>query len=286
MAGCAERSATDPSWQMDQFPSPMTEAVRVHERVAERSHAGQTIVLNGILPRPVEVFVPERWEGAERLYLIVHFHGAAFVAREAVTRIERPLALAVVNLGSGSSVYERAFRDSLAFDSLLEAVDEALKARTGDLYLSSWSAGYGAVRAVLKSDYDRIRGILLLDGLHTDYEPDRVTLHNGGSLNAVKLEDFLSFARAAAAGQKKMTITHSEIFPGTYASTTETADWIIQEIGLRREPVLRWGPMGMQLLSEVKEGNLAILGFAGNSAPDHIDHYHSLTTFLTVLLAD
>jgi vacuolar-type H+-ATPase subunit H len=54
------------------------------------------------------------------------------------------------------------------------------------------------------------------------------------------------------AGRKQMIVTHSEIFPGTFASTTETADWLLHALGLRRTPVLRWGPRGMQQLSEVR----------------------------------
>lgn len=87
------------------------------------------------------------------------------------------------------------------------------------------------------------------------------------------LEPFLNYARAAAAGRQRFVFTHSEIFPGTFSSTTETADCLIRELGLERTPVLRWGPRGMQQLSEVHSGALLILGFAGNSAPDHVDHF-------------
>jgi hypothetical protein len=40
----------------------------------------------------------------------------------------------------------------------------------------------------------------------------------------------------------------------------------------------------MQQISEVRKGNLAILGYAGNSAPDHIDHLHGMPEFLTMLV--
>jgi hypothetical protein len=36
-------------------------------------------------------------------------------------------------------------------------------------------------------------------------------------------------------------------------------------------------------LSEVLRGGLAILGFAGNTGPDHIDHLHGLPEFLNRL---
>ena len=50
-----------------------------------------------------------------------------------------------------------------------------------------------------------------------------------------------------------MLVTHSEIFPGTFASTTETADYMLRALGLRRAPVLKWGPRGMQQLGEAED---------------------------------
>ncbi len=91
---------------------------------------------------------------------------------------------------------------------------------------------------------------------------------------------FASFARAAVRGEKRFLVAHSEIFPGTFASTTETADWLLRTLGLRRTPVLRWGPRGMQQLSEVHPGRFELLGFAGNSAPDHVDHLHAMPELL------
>jgi hypothetical protein len=32
----------------------------------------------------------------------------------------------------------------------------------------------------------------------------------------------------------------------------------------------------MQILSDTRKGDLRIIGFAGNSAPDHVDHLHAL----------
>ena len=42
----------------------------------------------------------------------------------------------------------------------------------------------------------------------------------------------------------------------------------------------KWGPLGMQQLSHVRKGKFEVLGFAGNSTPDHMDHYHALETWL------
>jgi hypothetical protein len=63
-------------------------------------------------------------------------------------------------------------------------------------------------------------------------------------------------------------------------STTETADYLLQELKLKREPVLRWGPMGTQIIGEARQGGFHVLSFAGNSAPDHIDLLHALPELL------
>jgi hypothetical protein len=44
--------------------------------------------------------------------------------------------------------------------------------------------------------------------------------------------------------------------------------------------VLRWGPMQTQQLSEVSAGQFRVIGYAGNSAPDHVDQLHSLPEYL------
>ena len=82
------------------------------------------------------------------------------------------------------------------------------------------------------------------------------------------------------AGRKRAIVTHSEIFPGTFASTTETADYLAAQLGLRPRPVLKKGPMGLQQLSEIRDGHFRLIGYAGNSAPDHVDQLHSLPVFL------
>jgi len=155
-------------------------------------------------------------------------------------------------------------------------------ARVGRVTLVGFSAGHGAVRAILREPrhFARVSAVLLLDGMHTSYVPDGTVLAAGGALDTTNLLAFANFARAAMRGEKRFVVTHSEIFPGTFASTTETADWLLRALGLRRTPVLRWGPRGMQQLSETRAGRFELLGFAGNSAPDHIDHLHALPELL------
>ena len=58
----------------------------------------------------------------------------------------------------------------------------------------------------------------------------------------------LADCKEAVAGKKRFLFTHSSIFPGTYASTMECADYLIKELRLSIIPKLKQGPLGMQQL--------------------------------------
>ena len=55
---------------------------------------------------------------------------------------------------------------------------------------------------------------------------------------------------------------------------------LVKQLGVRSRAVLKWGPMGMQQLSEASRGKFLVEGFAGDSAPDHVDQLHSLPVWL------
>lgn len=269
----------------------MAEHIRQHERIPDKSVPGISFTIDSLLHKSIEIFIPEKAVSSQHPRLLIHFHGLGYVAEYAVSVQNAPYVLANVNLGSGSSAYEKPFVAENIFNELLTEISSRLKKEMqsfenfDSIYLSSFSAGYGAVRAILRGaeNMNRIDGVILLDGLHTDYVPAGTRLADGGALNTIKLENFLKFARMAASGEKQMIITHSEIFPGTYASTTETAEYLVRSLNLKREPVLNWGPMGMQQVSETIQNDLHILAFAGNTAPDHIDHFHALHYFLSLI---
>ena len=274
-----------------QNPSPMVEHSRAHERIAPRALPGTRRSFAGPLGTTVEVYVPASARRADSLALVVHFLGGSFIPQYAVSRLGGDRVVATVSLAPGSAVYERTFTDPAVYNSLLAAISRetsaALKqpATFRTITLSGFSAGHAAIRAILRDSahYARVDAVLLLDGMHTSYVPPGTVLDKGGALDTTNLVVWARLARDAMRGTKRFLVTHSEIFPGTFASTTETADWLIQSLGMRRTPVLEWGPRGMQQLSAVRSGRLAILGFAGNSAPDHIDQFQGMPEFLALL---
>jgi len=247
-----------------QNPSPMIDFTRAHERLVKQTIDGvQFTAANA------EVLITPKAAASVSADLLIHFHGAAWLPFQAAIATNRPLVVAVVNVGQGGGAYDQAFSNPAALGAILAQIRSRFEFKR--VYLSGFSAGYGAVRAILRTQPELIDGVLLLDGLHTSYV--------NGKVDAAAMQPFLDFAKSG----KRFVFSHSEIFPGTFASTTEAGDWLIHELGLKRTPVLRWGPRGMQQLSEVRSGNLLIMGFAGNSAPDHVDQFHSMPEFLELL---
>ena len=172
------------------------------------------------------------------------------------------------------------------FDKIENMLKKEYELNIGSTTITGFSAGYGAIRALLSNPetYEKIDGVILMDGLHTDYIPDKRLLSDGGMINSDKLDSFLKLAKDAIEGNKSFIFTHSSIFPGTYASTTECADYLINALDLKRRSDLKQGPFVMQQLGSTEVRGLKILAFAGNTAPDHVDHLHGLSFFYKLLM--
>jgi hypothetical protein len=264
--------------QQAQNPSPMVEHTRAHPRLPETRPPGRREALAlGAL------FVPERLAPkpgqARTVPLAVVFHAGAWLPE--VAGHEAGTAVIGVQLAASSAGYAAAVADAGRLPSLLEDAERKASARFRPITLVGWSAGCGALRELLKqpATLARVDRVVAIDGIHTDYVDGKPGPLES-RLETGKLEPWLAFAREAAGGRRRLLVLHSEIFPGTFASTTETADWLVRELGLRRHAVARWGPMGTVLLSDTRAGRLRIQGYAGNSAPDHVDLLHALPDLL------
>jgi hypothetical protein len=270
--------------QQSQNPSPMVEHTRAHLRLEKAEPEGTRINIRD----GVELFLSKSvTESDDVPRLLIHFHGGHWIPQIAAAAEAEATGFACLSVqaGSGSGAYARLFEADGTFRALVaEAEAEAEKAanrKFGPVTVSGWSAGCGAIREILRDEANDalLEYVILLDGIHTSYT-DGTPGPLESKIETAKLAPFVRFARRAIAGHARMLVTHTTIFPGTFASTTETADWLLREIEVPREAVLRWGPMKTQQLSEARAGLFVLQGFAGNSAPDHVDLLHSLPEFL------
>ncbi|HPB96008.1 MAG TPA: LysM peptidoglycan-binding domain-containing protein [Polyangiaceae bacterium] len=216
--------------------------------------------------------------------VMFHFHGHEAVRKEWVQVMDGAV-LVGIDLGIGSGPYESVFRSPNVFQNLVRSVEAAVAKKTGNpkakarkIGLSAWSAGYGAVGEILRTAYGKqvVDTVVLLDGLHCGYA--------GKSLNAVQLEPFVEFAKRSAKGQKLMFVSHSSIIPPGYASTTETANYLIHALNGRAQAVRPRGsdPMGLDLISRYDRAGFHVRGYQGNDKMDHCAHIGLLRDILRV----
>lgn len=264
--------------QAAQNPSPMVEHTRAHPRLQQTQPPGRRIPLElGTL------FVPEHLNPRRLTRLLFFFHGGDWIPELAAAK-QRNMAVISIQAGAGSGTYEQLFADPARFTKLIAEAGAKSNLTFGEIDLGGWSAGCGALRKILSdpASYNRVNRVICLDGVHAGYANGKPGPAES-DLDASNLQVWLRLGRDAIAGKKRFIITHTEIFPGTFASTTETADWLLHAWGLSAHPVLRRGPMKTQILSQTKSRGLLVVGFAGNSAPDHVDQLHSLPEFLAWL---
>jgi len=205
--------------QQPRNPAPIVEHPRAHPRLTEQTPPGRREKLDvGTLYLPTGL-------AERRPSLLVFFHGDTWIP-EVAAESNRMAAISVL-AGEGSEVYTRLFEDPQRFLRLLKEAEVKAHKPFGRVILGGWSAGCGALHQILKSpqSYARVNAVICIDGVHTDYVDGKPGPLES-SLTEANLQVWLHLGRDAVAGRKRFLLTHSEIVPGTYASTTETADYL------------------------------------------------------------
>lgn len=222
--------------------------------------------------------------------VVFHFHGREPLRKEWVRAMEGTASDAVlvaVDIGIASEPYRETFRDPRTFSQVLLAVESELQRRSGNprahaqnITLSAWSAGYGAIGQLLgqPTPKARVGSVVLLDGLHAGFRD--------ATLNEERMAPFVDFARLAATGSRFMFVSHSSIRTPGYASTTQTARYLVWKVGGR--PAATTGtasdPMGLERYTTFSQGNFHVRGFAGSGASDHCAHLGLMRDVLNVHL--
>jgi hypothetical protein len=238
-----------------------------------------------------DLYVPAGFHPrGNKVDLIFHLHGShAQVQQNIFDSGVNAVGISVV-LNGLSSVYTNQFDRTTNRGVFQSVLDEALSIlesnhivetpQWGTICVSAFSAGYGGVREILAVPeyYSIINIVYCADCPHTSYV-------SGNQVNPAQMADFLRFSQDAAAGKTHFLQTHSQIVPGSYASTTECADYLIAGVGATRisDPKTYYsaGMSGhdMQQLTTATLGNFTIRGFAGNTANDHMDHLYVMDLF-------
>ncbi|HMJ10424.1 MAG TPA: hypothetical protein VK524_03405 [Polyangiaceae bacterium] len=240
-------------------------------------------------PNKVVLIPNDVCESSDDFDVMVHFHGVPVTTEPIVHRANLSAVVVIVNWGIGSGAYEDKFQGEGSLCTFLDGIERSVKkacpsasGKVGRVALSAWSAGYGAVYRILfhEKDAERVDSVLLSDGLHVGYVGYR-------KVNPLQMEGFTRFAERAARGEKLFAITHSDVTPFKYASTTETAEFLLESQGVKVTKTNRPGPLPkMTLTSTADKAGLHMRGFSGGTVDDHSNHLRSIGDTLWSHLRD
>ena len=205
--------------------------------------------------------------------LAIHFQGGAVIAEENFARMDRPGVLIASTLAGFSSAFSRPYRDPAVFRALLAAGEDELSRRFGEqlrfgpVLITFFSAGYGAVRELLKHPefYDRIDALVAADSIYASVVADDVR-----APRIEQMVDFVRFAQAAARGEKTFVVAHG-MFQTEYASTGECADLLLASVDGRREPGAGHTERGVPIAAEFHRRGFHLYTFDEATPGIHVD---------------
>jgi hypothetical protein len=245
------------------------------------------------------LFVPRGWSPPANgdVTLTIHFHGAHWFAIQ--EHLARGLTGPLVNfdLGLGSDAYRRPFEDQQRFGQLLRSIEKELAksgsaaaVRVSTIDISSFSAGYGAVRELLKVPeyFQLIRRLVLLDSIYSRFTAINDRGRKSTEPAAEHIEPWLPFAQAAIKGEKSFLITYSQVPTATYANSEETATALLRAAGVPSQPVNpNSSPASSDpnypLLRRSDFGGFHVWGYAGKDQKAHMAHARHLADFWQAL---
>lgn len=240
--------------------------------------------------------------------LLFDFHSSPRMVRESVRQAGMNCVVVSVKYGGLSSAYRVPFsKDRQLFGKLLDAAlaelrkqpDFADDTEWGKLAITSFSAGFGAVRELLKSAeyFEQIDAIYMIDSLYCGYVGDGTERIEQGVVHPGLMKDYLRYAQRAAKGEKVMIVTHCSLATPGYASTLETADYLLEELGIQAEPTDAeveppknssnpsqenddQAPATLKLYRTAKKEGFSLYGSPGRNGAEHLLHIRCMSHWL------
>ncbi|WP_145247515.1 hypothetical protein [Aeoliella mucimassa] len=235
-----------------------------------------------------KLFIPDTYVARDdaKYDLLIHFHGHPPVVWNNALEAKLNAVIVTVNYNGLSRAYSTPFSDPKLFGKLLDDIHNELrkqpefgeKATLDQLAISSFSAGYGAVRELLKQPeyFEQIDAILAADSLYASTVDD-------GTPDDSQLIDYKRFAELAVEKQKTFLFTHSEVPTPTYESTVETGDELLAHLELTAEPSDATGLGTIEFYRQAKRGQFELLGARGDDGDAHMEHLRYIGEFFARL---
>lgn len=236
-----------------------------------------------------QLFIPGYFNPSSRgeVTLVFFFHGAAWCAEQNFYDARKNAVL--VSLSAKD--YNTLYPDTAALNRMVDEIRLTLETtrtvthpQINNIYLSSFSGGYPAIRSILTNSPEdsRIKGILLADSLYAGYEG---TTRSMETLRKDQMQPFLNFCREACQGKKEFWFT--QLYPPEPKyrdnTTTYTADYLILHSGMKKAPRHHQNKLGMVMGYSAEKRNAHILGYYGMTMQDHMNHFYNIAEYYRLL---
>jgi hypothetical protein len=235
-----------------------------------------------------KIFIPSTYQHrpGEAVDLLVHFHGDPQTYWNNARYASLNAVIVTVNYSGLSSAYTTPFSNAALFQSLLDEAQTKVRAQADfadnfvwdKLAVSSFSAGYGAVREILKSSTYRnaIDALLAADSLYATTDGDGTPLDS-------QMANYKTFAGLAKNGQKTFLFSHSQVPTYTYETTGECGDELMQYLGISASAYNVGGLGDLDFYRHAKSGNFELWGALGADGDSHLEHLRYIGEFLEEL---
>jgi hypothetical protein len=241
------------------------------------------------------LYIPEGYEpppgGA--VHLTVHFHAAAWFVIEEHWRRGARNPIFIFSGFEGSTAYRVPYEDRHRLGGNLRAVERALAdtferddIHVRSMELQSFSAGYGAIREIVKSPryVEMTTAVVLGDSMYASWtsEEDHRPLR-------ANIAPWFPIARRAARGEMQFLVCHSDGRPSTYAGTPDTAEAVVKAIGghlTQVEPnsIPSADPdLPFPLATRYDRGGFHVWGYGGDDPIAHMAQARTMAEFWNAL---
>lgn len=216
------------------------------------------------------VFIPDGWKPAASNRVALHFHSAAWfvVSQYQQTGLTAPVV--TFNFGQGSAVYAAPFKAQGSFTPWLAKIESEIGGKVGSLVVTSFSAGYGAVRELVAQPefLNRVEAVVLSDSMYGSFA-------EGGeqtrTVEPAHARVWVPLAERAISGKANVVITCSAIHPDSYAGTDEVSTALVKLLGGEMTPVTADGS-AQPLAATFRRGGLYVWHYGGTSPEAHMTH--------------
>lgn len=222
------------------------------------------------------VFRPDGVRLGRKPRVWLHFHTAPWFIVNEFQRAGWKVPLVVFNFGQGSKVYGDPFALPGSFAAWQEQIFHAFGMKQAQWGVTSFSAGYGAVRNLIadKEFVKNLHTVILADSMYGSLDP--------AATERKVAPEHLAFwdpiVLPALKKKMKVIMTTSEITPDSYAGTWEVAQGLVRAHGGEMVSHETTEPFG--LLRTFDRGSWHVWSYDGHTPEAHMTHPRHLAELL------